>query len=442
MKIGVICQPFDDCTPPVPNGSIALLTWELARRLKASHDVIVCAPLLGQPLARERVEGVWFERVSLGPDRRLLDRPRKLNGPLSESRKDTHSILYCPLYALRCAARLRAAGCQLIHIHNFSQFVPIARLLNPRAKIVLHMNCDWLNQFESRLIDRRLRHADAIIGCAQFITDHVKLRFRHAERCVTVYNGANIFEFGNRSGLLTTQDDRKRFIFIGRVSPEKGVHVLIEAFKGLLRYHPDATLNIVGGVHIPPLSFIVEPSDNPSVKNLARFYNIDYLKYLRQQLNDIPEYCIRFNGFVEHSQLAALLHQADVFVQPSIWGEPFPLSVIEAMAAGLPVVSSSVGGLPESVIDGETGLLVEPDNSEALANAMLTLIANRELAQRMGDVGAARAKGRFSWESVIVSLNSLYRALALGEAIKDLSGLSAEGSSTVSAQRTINGLPA
>jgi glycosyltransferase involved in cell wall biosynthesis len=138
---------------------------------------------------------------------------------------------------------------------------------------------------------------------------------------------------------------------------------------------------------------------------------MDYLDYLRQQLTNISDYSVRFNGFVGHNQLAPLLHQADVFVQPSIWGEPFPLSVIEAMAAGLPVVSSSVGGLPESVIDGETGLLVEPDNPEALANGMLKLIENKELPRRMGDVGAARAKEHFSWEAVVVSLNSLYRAL-------------------------------
>jgi glycosyltransferase involved in cell wall biosynthesis len=440
MKVGFICQPFDDCGLPVPNGSIALLTWELARRLNRSHQTVVCAPRLAQQRAQEQWEGVQFNRFSLALDRRLLDRPRRLNGPLCESRKDAHSILYCALYALRSASRLRAEGCDIIHIHNFSQFVPIARLLNRKAKIVLHMNCDWLAQFDCHLIDRRLRHTDAIIGCAEYITNHVRARFpHHANRCVTIYNGANIAEFSNRPGLAAKQGYGKRFIFVGRVSPEKGIHVLLEGFKTVLAQHPDAELKILGGLHIPPLSFIVDQSDDPTVQSLRGFYTSNYMDYLLSKAKAMPNNQVSFTGFVAHGELAHYLHRADVFVQPSLWGEPFPLSVVEAMAAGLPVVSSRAGGLPESVVDGKTGLLVEPNNPRTLANAMLRLIANKEMAHSMGTAGAARATELFSWEAVVARLSSLYQTLTSGLPIRSLSFISTERSSMVSDQASMGG---
>jgi glycosyltransferase involved in cell wall biosynthesis len=135
---------------------------------------------------------------------------------------------------------------------------------------------------------------------------------------------------------------------------------------------------------------------------------------LRERAKGMPENCVSFLGHVAHGDLATLFWDADVFVQPSVWGEPFPLSVVEAMGAGLPVVASRVGGLPESVVDAKTGLLVEPDNPVPLADAILHLVRNRKRAQSMGTAGAARVRKLFSWEAVTVRLRSLYEALTSG----------------------------
>jgi glycosyltransferase involved in cell wall biosynthesis len=247
------------------------------------------------------------------------------------------------------------------------------------------------------------------------------VRFPHyADRCATIYNGANIAEFSDRLGRPLKQGSGKRFIFAGRVSPEKGIHVLLEAFKTVLAQQPEAELKIVGGAHIPPISFIVEQSNDPIVQSLRRFYTSDYMEYLRSQADALPKNHISFAGLVAHSELAAFLHWADVFVQPSVWGEPFPLSVVEAMAAGLPVISSRAGGLPESVVDGKTGLLVQPNNPAALADAMLRLAADKNIAHSMGTAGGARATELFSWEAVVAKFSSLYQALISGLPIKGL----------------------
>jgi glycosyltransferase involved in cell wall biosynthesis len=415
MKVGFICQPFDDCAPPVPNGSIALLTWELARRLSGSYQVTVCAPHLAEQRRTEEWEGVRFIRFGLKPDRRLLDRPRGLNGPLSESRADAHSILYCMFYALRCAARLRSERCDIVHIHNFSQFVPIARLLNRRAKIILHMNCDWLAQFDRHLIGARIRRADAIVSSSQYITDRVKARFPpYADRCVTIFNGADVHEFADWCRQEGRPGNGKRFIFVGRVSPEKGVHVLLEAFKKVLARESSAELKIIGAAQIPPASFIVDLHSDPVVQDLRRFYRSDYMEYLQNQSRSIPDDRVSFAGFVPHNQLPGFLREADIFVQPSVWDEPFGIPVIEAMAAGLPVVSSRSGGLPEIVVDRKTGLLVEANNPSALAGGMLQLLAEKNVSRSMGLAGAARVRELFSWEAVTARLKSLYCALDSG----------------------------
>jgi glycosyltransferase involved in cell wall biosynthesis len=413
MKIGFISQPFDNGVPPNPGGSIGMLTWELARRLSRSCQVEVCAPGVGPQPPHEQLENVRFHRFRLRPDRWLLDRPRGLKGPISE-RNDIHSVLYYPLYALRVANHLRMSGCDIVHIHNFSQFAPIVRLFNPKAKIVLHMHCDWLNELDRDLVGKRLKHVDAIIGCADYITNQVKTRFpQYGDRCATLYNGADIARFSPRLE-VPLEEERKRVLFVGRVSPEKGIHVLLDAFKWVTEQEPKAQLRIVGGPYIPPLSFHVGRSSDPMVKALRRFYTLDYMEYLRERAKGMPENCVSFLGHVAHGDLATLFWDADVFVQPSVWGEPFPLSVVEAMGAGLPVVASRVGGLPESVVDAKTGLLVEPDNPVPLADAILHLVRNKKRAQSMGTAGAARVRKLFSWEAVTVRLRSLYEALTSG----------------------------
>jgi glycosyltransferase involved in cell wall biosynthesis len=424
MKVGFICQPFDYINPSQPpGGSIALLTFELARQLSQSNQVAVCAPLGGGEAKSELWNGIQFHRLGLRADAWLLDRPRRLHDKLDSSRKDLDSILYCPIYASRAAFKLREENCDIIHIHNFSQFVPIARRFNPRTKIVLHMNCDWLAQFDRDLIDRRLRHADMIIGCAEFITNHVKERFPHyALRCDTLYNGASVAEF---SSPPSAKGNGKRFIFAGRVSPEKGLHVLMEAFKIVVAREPEAELVIAGGAYIPPISFIVDLSSDPVVRDLRRFYATDYMEYLRNQAKAIADR-VTFTGFINHKDLASLLRQADIFVQPSVWGEPFPLSVIEAMTAELPVIASRTGGLPEAVMNHKTGLLVEPNSPAALADAMLRLIDDREKARQMGSNGAARASDLFSWEAVAGKLTSLYKSLTSGVPAARLSIISSD----------------
>jgi glycosyltransferase involved in cell wall biosynthesis len=115
-----------------------------------------------------------------------------------------------------------------------------------------------------------------------------------------------------------------------------------------------------------------------------------------------------FHGFVP--DVRDRLAEADVFVLPSR-GDNAPMSILEAMACGLPVVSTRVGGIPELVTDGETGLLVAPDDAAGLAAAIEALASNADLRARLGARGAARVREEFSIESAVQATVDVYEGM-------------------------------
>jgi glycosyltransferase involved in cell wall biosynthesis len=407
LKIGFFSQPCDDCGPD-PHGSIGIVTWELARRLARSADVLVGAPLNSGRLAKETSEGVRFIRASLRADSKMLSLANRAPSFLQFRRPLVTRRSYYALYAIRIARILAKHRCDVIHIHNFCQFIPIVRVFNPSAKIVLHMSANWLAEFDRRSIDSWLKQVDAIVGCSEYVTRGIRTRFpHHAARCVTVFNGVDIDSFEP----LDSGDekfDANRIIFIGRISPEKGLHVLLDAFKYVVERRPQSSLQIIGGPHVAPLDFVGGVGGDPAVKKLARFYvEPGYIEQLRKQISGRLEGRVFIGSEVPHDRVKSFLHSAAVLVQPSLV-ETFGMPVAEAMACGLPVVASQIGGLPELVVNGQTGLLVQPDHSLQLAEAILQLIQNSELSRTMGRAGRIRAEQLFSWSRAVSSLDSLY----------------------------------
>jgi len=119
-------------------------------------------------------------------------------------------------------------------------------------------------------------------------------------------------------------------------------------------------------------------------------------------------------GHLPHDDVLAALDHCRFLVQPALWPEPFGLVLIEAMARGKAVVASRAGGPMEIVGDGDTGLLVAPGDTEALAAAMRLLLGDAELAARMGRAGAARCAASFSADSVVPRVEAMYAAAYQG----------------------------
>lgn len=158
------------------------------------------------------------------------------------------------------------------------------------------------------------------------------------------------------------------FVYWGRILPEKGVYELLQAFSILCDKVSDAKLLIVGN---------------------ATFGNLTYGLYdqkLKQLCNtEILKDKVLFTGFVPHEKLGDILSLCDVGIIPSIWDDPAPLTVFEALAKGLPVIATRVGGIPEVIKDQENGLLVEwtPDIIETLSDKMFELYSNRDLRKKL-----------------------------------------------------------
>ena len=422
MKIAFITQPLDEVYPTIGGySSISIVSYQLALRLaRAGHEVIIYAKR-GHEQPTEEVDenGILYQRVPTKIEE-ILHRPLKFFDRLGIFRANKRpffaSNLYYPGYALQIAHDLKQKRPDIIHIHNFSQYVPLIRKFNPNAKIILHMHCEWLSQLDRSIIRRRMEQTDLVLGCSEYIINKVRLRFpQYADRCKTLFNGVALDDFNDLG--KSNRNGGEKILFVGRISPEKGVHILLDAFREVLSRRPKAQLNIVGPSGVVPYDFIVALSDDDNVSRLASFYSgkvrkkDHYADYLEEQLSPAERKQVSFLGFVSHSSVVDYYRDADVFVFTSEWDEPFGIPIVEAMACGLPVAAAKGGAVPEIVKDGKTGLLVNRSDAPALAQAVVQLLENGELRDSMGKAGRYRASELFTWDRSTGQLLEYYKNL-------------------------------
>jgi glycosyltransferase involved in cell wall biosynthesis len=150
---------------------------------------------------------------------------------------------------------------------------------------------------------------------------------------------------------------RRRFGFVGTLAPHKGVHVLVEAFRGM--ESREASLDLYGSVTVQPA----------------------YVEELRRAAGGDAR--IRFRGSFREGEQARVLASVDALVVPSVWWENSPLVALEALAAGVPVIASAIGGLPEIVEHGRSGLLVPARDARALREALEDTAAGRRLGEEL-----------------------------------------------------------
>ncbi|NJK38514.1 MAG: glycosyltransferase family 4 protein [Oscillatoriales cyanobacterium SM2_3_0] len=198
---------------------------------------------------------------------------------------------------------------------------------------------------------------------------------------------------------------------MGRVSPEKGVHLLIEAFCQIAPQYPGIELKIVGSEAVPGRELLVQLSQDPEVAALARFYGDgSYLQQLKQRVPQEFRPQVHFVGAVPYQKLSPFYQNADILINPSL-SEAFGMSLVEAMANEVPTIGARVGGMTTVIRPGETGLLFESDQVDQLAQAILKLLANPELRRSMGLIGRQRVIDLFSWDRVADSLQKHYQDL-------------------------------
>jgi glycosyltransferase involved in cell wall biosynthesis len=200
-------------------------------------------------------------------------------------------------------------------------------------------------------------------------------------RTKVIYNGINPAKFAHIRTLYPTRGENSLILLhIGSFSPVKNHELLIEAFSRVEKQIPKIYLWLVG-----------DGAERPKIEELVKDKQIiEKVRFLGIR-DDIPN----------------LLAQADIFVLCSN-SEAFPVAILEAMASGLPVVATAVGGVPEAVINGKTGILVPPNNPEALADAIFQLASNEALRQQMGMNARQRVAGLFDVKRITREYERLY----------------------------------
>jgi len=251
---------------------------------------------------------------------------------------------------------------------------PLTKLVAESVRVLIQRPIAW-----------RVR-LDGIVTVSDFIRDlYVDAGFP-PQAMETKYLGIHNEVFF--PGPLHPLNDPVRLIFIGSLWEGKGLQVVVQALRILAQMEdmPRFHLDVFG-----------DGTDR-------------FKRYLRKVIREEGvEEQVTFHGFVPWKRLVQAMHQSDIFVFASIWDEPFAITPLQALGCGLPVVATRAGGTEEGFVDGETALLIPPNDPGAMANAIARLVRDEPLRQRLRENGIHEARERWSFEAYMERLLDFYQ---------------------------------
>jgi len=224
------------------------------------------------------------------------------------------------------------------------------------------------------------------MACSQWLADRIRSTYPLPDTGV-LYPGARVNDYKMPLAPLRR---RLHIAYASLVMPYKGAHVLMGALEALARRRVDFTCTIAGHSTDPTfLASLHERARAPSLRGR-----------------------VQLPGFLERAKLRELFARSNVLVFPSVFEEPFGISQVEAMAAGLTVVTSGTGGAAEIVEHEQTGLVFRSEDAEGLAEALASLPADPPRWERLGAAGQARAFAEFDMRRLADELDAELHALA------------------------------
>jgi glycosyltransferase involved in cell wall biosynthesis/GT2 family glycosyltransferase len=235
-----------------------------------------------------------------------------------------------------------------------------------------------------------VRRADKVVAISRAIGDLIGSVHSVAKERIVVSPLGIALSDGDACS-LSDNDPILSVLFVGRLEKRKGIDTLFESIPCVIHHVPDVRFTIVGG-----------DTPHPS--------GVSYKHYLLRNLDKKYHGYVDFKGFVSNSDLQDYYRRCDLFVAPSLY-ESFGLIYLEAMAWGKPVIGSDVGGVPEVIADGRTGLIVPPGDAEALGEALICLLKNPGERMAMGEMAARMVKKNFTRECMAEETIRIYRDL-------------------------------
>ena len=235
----------------------------------------------------------------------------------------------------------------------------------------------WADSIDARLEGATLRRAGAVTSPSQYVAEYIKKTCRLNGRVEIIPYPVDTNQFKP----APKDHSRKLVLFIGRIEQRKGADVLLRAVPRVLAKHPECEFLFVG--HLS--------------------------EELVEQVKDAPV-AVRFLDFKPRHELVGLYQQASIVVVPSQWDNS-PNVIYEAMACGTPVIASAVGGIPELVDDGVTGLLVAPADEGALGEAIMTLLDDPPRSAQIGKRGREKAAAEYDLDTIGAQTLGLYSCI-------------------------------
>lgn len=368
MRVGLVC-PYEWTVPGGVGNHVRALAGEL-RRL--GHDVDVLAP------AERPAHEAGF--VGLGGSLAV-----PYNGSVAR-------IAIGPRTLVRVRRALAAGGYDLLHVHEpLSPSVGLLAVVQSHLPVVgtFHANLDRSLALTaaSPLLRRAYDRLAGRIAVSPSARDTWQGQFGGS--MVVIPNGVAPEFFACPEPLPGWKGTGPTVLFVGRLEPRKGLAYLVRAFLRLKPAFPGLRLLVVG-------------RDDKRQQERA-------MAVVPARLR--PD--LVFVGAVPQADLPSYYASADVFCAPSLGGESFGIVLAEAMAVGLPVVCSDIGGYRDVVRDGSEGLLVPPRDPEALATALGGLLDNPARRAAMG-AAARGVAGRYAWQVVAAEVAEVYQAARSG----------------------------
>ncbi len=419
LKIAFVSQYCDTLIPPYQN-SVGGCTYGVVRPLAECCQIITYGIKHSEKLKRDYCDrGVHYKFLSPSRlDLWLFERFQKygkfiklFNGGMISPPSTSNWVF--PMYGREVARDLVQEQCDIIVFQHTTQYIPIVRALNPKAKIILNFHHERYPQSNRAMLERRIRYVDAVTCVSDYVAKKTRQDFPLiSDRCQTIYNGIEASDFAREKDYNQARQRKvKHIMYAGAVSPEKGLHILLDAFQIVVQSYPEVQLEIFGPQGARPLEEMFPQKNDPLVSSLRPFYSGNYISHLQEKLSpDIAEK-VSFPGMIPRPQLIDRFFNADIFVFPSLWDEGFGLPPLEAMAAGTPVVAARSGAVVETVQDGKTGFLVEKNNAPALAASILRLLENDDLRESMSRAARQRAWEYFTWDRTADAMLQLYETL-------------------------------
>lgn len=241
-----------------------------------------------------------------------------------------------------------------------------------------------------------------IVTVSEYIKNTITKRFPEAlEKTIPVYSGVDLAafhppwtevgqQFREKARHALNLHGKNIILFVGRLSKVKGVHILIQALPEILKEHPNTVLVFVGS------KWFGDDCVNKYVKHL----------YV---LSAMYKEHIIFTKFIPPKDIPILYTMSDIFVCSSQWQEPLARVHYEAMAAGLPILTTNRGGNPEVIDEGKNGhIIIDYDNPQVFAEMINDLLSNSSKREQMGRNGRSKAEILFGWDRVANNLLNVY----------------------------------